>query len=89
MIVEQFDRRTMAKMELALDRACARFPHGGKHSIRKRVAQNIVRCAKTGSTGLVALTEAGERAVAQLSLHHARRGRRESPGVRPHWQSAA
>ncbi len=87
MIVEQFDRRTMAKMELALDRACARFPHGGKHSIRKRVAQNIVRCAKAGNTGLVALTEAGERALAQL--HDARRGKREGPSVRPNWQSAA
>ncbi len=87
MIVEQFDRRTMAKMELALDRACARFPHGGRHNIRRRVAQNIVRCAKAGNTGLVALTEAGERAVAQL--HDAKRGKRKGPSVRPNWQSAA
>jgi hypothetical protein len=29
MIVEQFDRRTMAAMELAPERACARWPYGG------------------------------------------------------------
>ncbi len=89
MIVEQFDRRTMAKMELALDRACERFPHGGKHNIRKRVAQNIVGCAKAGNTGLIALTEAGERALAQLSEQDVRRGKREGLSVRPNWQSAA
>jgi hypothetical protein len=36
MIVEQFDRRTMAAMELALERACGRWSYGGKHNIRKR-----------------------------------------------------
>jgi hypothetical protein len=67
MIVEQFDRRTMAAMELTLERACGRWSYGGKHNIRKRVAQSIIRCARTGNTGLDALTEAGECAVAQLS----------------------
>jgi hypothetical protein len=63
MIVEQFDRRTMAKMEAALGRVCERFPHGGKHNIRERAAQGIVRCAKRGNTDLEALIEAGERAL--------------------------
>ena len=66
MIIEQFDRRTMAKMEVALERACARFPHGGKHNIRKRVAQSIVRCAKAENADLDALTEAGKHALVQL-----------------------
>jgi hypothetical protein len=43
MIVEQFDRRTMAAMELALEKACGRWSYGGKHNIRKRVAQSIIR----------------------------------------------
>ena len=89
MIVEQFDRRTMAKMEVALDRACAGFPLGGRHDMRKRVAQSIVRCAKTGNIDLDALTEAGERAVARLPRHGTRRAKRQGMSVPPNWQSAA
>jgi len=69
MIVEQFDRQTMARMEVALDRACEHFAYGGKHDVRKRVAQSIIRCAKAGNASLDALTEAGERASAQPSHH--------------------
>jgi hypothetical protein len=63
MIVEHFDRRTMAAMEVALDRVCERWPNGGEHLLRRRVAQGIIRCAKTGNTCLGALVEAGERAI--------------------------
>ena len=66
MIVERFNRPTMAAMEVALEKACERWPNGGTHSLRKRVAQSIIRCAKTGNTSLDALTEAGECALAQL-----------------------
>jgi hypothetical protein len=62
-IREQFDRRTMAAMEVALDRACERWPDGGEHVRRKRVAESIIRCAKTGNRSLGALIMAGERAV--------------------------
>ena len=89
MIVEQFDRRTMAMMEVALDRACARFQQGGRHNIRKRVAQSIVWCAKTGNIDLDALTEAAERAVARLPRHGMRRAKRQGMSVPPNWQSAA
>jgi hypothetical protein len=89
MIIEQFDRLTMAKMEVALERTCARFPHGGKHKIRERVAQSILRCAKTGNTGLDALTEAGERALARLPRHGARTARCQGLSILPNWQSAA
>lgn len=88
MIVEQFDRQTMAKMEVALDRACARFPYDGKHSVRRRVAQGIVRCAKTGNTGFDALTEAGERALARVPQRGAGRAKRKGMSIL-NWQSAA
>jgi hypothetical protein len=42
MIVECFDRRTMAAMEVALEKACEGLPNGGKHNLRKRAAQNII-----------------------------------------------
>jgi hypothetical protein len=89
MIVELFDRRTMASMEVALDRACERWPCGGKHNLRKLVAQAIIRCAKTGNTSLDALTEAGERALVQLPQGSGRSVELKGADVRPNWQNAA
>ena len=65
MIDESFDRRTLANMEVALDRVCGKTPLGEQHEIRKRVAAAIVRCARSGKTTLGAFTEAGERALAR------------------------
>ncbi len=82
MIVEQFDRQTLAKMEVALDSVCKRFPYGGKHNVRKHAAQSIVRCAKSGDTGLDALIDAGEHALEHSSIkpqHIQRRSGRCSP----------
>jgi hypothetical protein len=61
MIDESFDRRTVANMEVALDRVCAKTPDGERHDVRKRIADAIVRCARSGKTTLGALTEAGDR----------------------------
>jgi hypothetical protein len=83
MIVERFNRPTMAAMEVALEKACERWPNGGTHSLRKRVAQSIIRCAKTGNTSLDTLTEAGERALAQLPQR-----KLKGAYTRPNWQSA-
>lgn len=65
MIAGHFDRRTMAAMELALEKACAHLPNGGMHDHRKRVARSIIRCAQTGNTSLDALVEAGESSSAR------------------------
>jgi hypothetical protein len=62
MIDENFDRRTLANMEVALDRVCAKTPGGDTHEVRKRVADAILQCARSGKKTLGALTEAGERA---------------------------
>jgi hypothetical protein len=64
MIIEgSFDTRTLANMNVALDRVCGKTPTGEQHDVRKRVAQAIVRCAKNGRTTLGALTEAGEKGL--------------------------
>jgi hypothetical protein len=89
MIVECFDRRTMAAMEVALEKACEDLPNGGKHNLRKRAAQNIIRCAKTGNTSLDALTEAGKRALAQLLQRNTRSAKLKGADIRLDWQSAA
>jgi len=68
MIADGFDPRTLANMDVALERVCRGRPNGESHELRAFVAQSIVRCAKTGKTNLGALTEAGERALARLPV---------------------
>jgi hypothetical protein len=62
-----FDTRTLANMEVALNRVCGKTPTGEQHEVRKRVAEAIVRCAKSGNTALGALTEAGKKALCRLT----------------------
>ena len=63
MIEGDFDRWTLANMNAALVEVCRRMPHGEQHAVRKRVARQIIKCAKSGRTTLGELTEAGERAL--------------------------
>lgn len=67
MIEGNFDARTLANMNVALDRVCRKSPSGERHEVRKRVGQAIVRCAKNGKTTLGALTEAGEKALCRVA----------------------
>ena len=89
MTVERFNRPTMAAMEVALEKACERWPNGSTHRLRKRVAQSIIRCAETGNISLDALTEAGERALAQLPQSSKRVAKLKGADIRPNWQNAA
>jgi hypothetical protein len=68
MIAEHFDRRTMANMEIALERVCLLLPTGSeKHRARKIIANKIIECANRGDTTLSRLTEAGYAAAMQLT----------------------
>jgi hypothetical protein len=69
MIEGKFDSKIMAAMEVALDRACEKAPHGEQHSVRKRIATKIIRCARSGKTTLAELTDAGQRALHELSIN--------------------
>jgi hypothetical protein len=73
MIAEQFERRTMAAMELALERVCERWSHGAHHEARKRVAKNVIRRARAGDAGLEALIEAGARVSSRRASNPAKR----------------
>ena len=68
MIQGDFDRPTLAKMEVALERVCANTPLGEQHDVRKWIARAIVQRAKSGNTTIGALAEAGERALARLAV---------------------
>jgi hypothetical protein len=63
MIEDRFDARTLANMNVALERVCQRRPDGEDHRVRKIVAQRIIQCAKIVKKTLGALTNAGERYV--------------------------
>jgi hypothetical protein len=62
MISEHFDTRTRINMKLALDRVCRNRPEGEDDSFRRSAAENIIRCALTGRTGIGQLVDAGEQA---------------------------
>jgi hypothetical protein len=67
MISESFDRRTLANMEIALERACELLANGsGKHRTRRHIASRIVKCAKKGHRTLGALTAAAMDAAKEL-----------------------
>jgi hypothetical protein len=66
-IADTFDRRTIAKMEVALERACLLLPTGSeKHNPRRIIASKIIECAIRGDATLSRLTEAGYAAAMQL-----------------------
>jgi hypothetical protein len=66
MITDSFDPRTLANMEVALDRACSVLPTGGeKHRARKIIARKIIECARRGDSTLGGLSAAGYSAVSQ------------------------
>jgi uncharacterized protein YoaH (UPF0181 family) len=67
MIIEEFNWKTLAVIDLALERACRFLPIGlSEHETRKFVAEKIVESAKNGNQTLAGLTEAGRRAVHEL-----------------------
>jgi hypothetical protein len=69
MIADSFDRRTLAYMEVALERACKGLPTGEHHKARRRIARRILKCAEGGDRTLDGLTEAGCVAASELVQH--------------------
>ena len=59
MIESSFDIRTLANMDVALERVCKKTPLGEQHETRAHVADAILRCARRGKVSLGALTHAG------------------------------
>lgn len=74
MIINQFDARTLANMDVALERACTGLPVGESHTARKQIASAILACAVGGDTTLSGLTDAAMTAAAALSPRRRRKG---------------
>jgi hypothetical protein len=80
MINDAFDRRTIANMEVALERACLLLPAGGeKHRARRIIAGKIIECANRGETSLSRFTEAGYAAASNSALPRSPSGRKRPP----------
>jgi hypothetical protein len=66
-IADSFDPRTLANMEVALERACKVLStRGEEHGARREIADKILECAKRGDTTLTALTMAGSSVARKL-----------------------
>ena len=62
----EFDERTQANMDVALNKICGELPHGGDHESRKIIAEQLIQAARAGKTTLTELTYVGRRALVQL-----------------------
>ena len=60
MIEGSFNSRTLANMDVALERVCKQTPLGEQHETRVRVAEAIIRCAEGGNTTLGSFIKAGQ-----------------------------
>jgi hypothetical protein len=71
MIADSFDSRTLANMEVALERACKVLAVGSdQHDARRHIATKILECAESGDKTLGGLTEAGRVAATELCASH-------------------
>jgi hypothetical protein len=82
MITDDFDERTIANMEVALDRACERFPGQlAAHDARKRIAARILESARAGERTLKGLTDAAILAATLISSRKVGRDRPRLGGL--------
>ena len=67
MIADSFDSRTLANMEVALERACKILSNGAEtHEVRRHIASKILECAAACDKTLRGLTEAELEAATEL-----------------------
>ena len=67
MLIEgTFNSHVLATMNLALDHVCDDVVGGEDHSVRKHVAKQIVKCARSGRITLGELTAAGRRGLIKV-----------------------
>ena len=69
-IADSFNSRTLANMEVALERACKVLGFAGEqHEARRYIASKIIECAEGGNKRLGGLTEAGQIAARETLRH--------------------
>jgi hypothetical protein len=67
LLLTEFDQNTMANMTAALEYVCKRIPsEKDTYDFRKRIADAMVECAKSGKRGYVDLQNTGMRELDEL-----------------------
>jgi hypothetical protein len=80
MIIDTFNERIRANMEVALERACQPLGRGGTmHPCRQFVALHLISAAREGATTLAELTEVARAATRKLRSR--KRPRRDGDGA--------
>lgn len=64
--MKQLDERTMANLDVVLERACRRLSTSGVHQSRKFVATRLLQAARRGATTLGALEPVAHQALDEL-----------------------
>lgn len=69
----EFDERTAANMEIALQRACGQLGRelAEDHKVRSQIAKAILSSAHSGHTKLADLTAAGRHAAMKIAANSA------------------
>ena len=66
-MLTEFDQNTMANMTAALESVCRKIPaNKDSHEIRKRIADAMVGCAKSGNRTYIDFQNAGLKALDQI-----------------------
>src|SRR5665213_3211825 len=68
----EFEANTLAFMTAALEQSCKKLKNDTPEA-RKFIADKLKACARSGRKSQIALTEAGEQAVAELNGENAKR----------------
>jgi hypothetical protein len=63
--MNEFTRRTMINLDIALEEVCRSLPHGGDHEIRRKIAQKLLDSVMLGTAQRSALTEVARAALAE------------------------
>lgn len=66
MITDMFNRRTLAKMETALDKTCDRLQVGQDHSVRQTIAAGLIESAKEGRSSQAELSQTADALARQI-----------------------
>jgi len=68
MRLTEFDQSTIANMTAALEHVCKKIPADkDTHELRKRIADEIIACARAGRRTLIDFQDAGARIVEELT----------------------
>jgi hypothetical protein len=90
LILESFDRQTLAKMEIALEEACGVVSTGNqKHRSRRYIAKRIVKCASNGTRDLDSLTRSAIAAAEELNASRTKNNVEVFPPASDIWSRVA